>query len=474
MIFKKLILQYEGKERTFNFSKKCLIFSKENSVGKSTVLRLLFWALGYPVPGTYKMRFSEVKTSIFFEQDGKKYRVNRNNKQIELLIAGETINSWLLTGRDEEWLAQIWGVSSLHVVRNILGAIYMDQDKGWTLLNRGKVIGNISFNVRDLLIGLQGNEADPDTSLVKLDNMNRTLAQVNQLLKIVNMSEEQEEHESGNYGYQTIDQEYKNLKLKKRVQNKELAELRQQLRSEKIGKRYILSSNIIIKFNGTEIPVTEDNLLNVDDNLEYLREKITMIQKNIELLTFRISSIEEKLTHKTASLFEEDDVVNETMNEISKIPINATFLEVKKRELQKSISKLNESIEKEFLTKNNLIGEAQNWINVFAKILNVQDVIKEKEYIFTRNLKSISGTIYYKIVFCFKMAYIKVMENHLQMKFPIVLDSPSGREVTNRNIQAVIGILNKYFPQNQIIISSINHYKLDGVKELEIDKSIFE
>ena len=30
----------------------------------------------------------------------------------------------------------------------------MDQDKGWTLLNRGKVIGNISFNVRDLLIGL--------------------------------------------------------------------------------------------------------------------------------------------------------------------------------------------------------------------------------------------------------------------------------------------------------------------------------
>ena len=92
----------------------------------------------------------------------------------------------------------------------------------------------------------------------------------------------------------------------------------------------------------------------------------------------------------------------------------------------------------------------------------------------THDIKSISGTQYYKVVFSFKMAYIKVIEKYTNVKLPVVLDSPSGREVTQANIKKVIDIVNKYFEDNQIIIASIYDYKLNGKKKIKIKNKIFE
>lgn len=103
------------------------------------------------------------------------------------------------------------------------------------------------------------------------------------------------------------------------------------------------------------------------------------------------------------------------------------------------------------------------------------DVIKSHtNYLLTHDIKSISGTQYYKVVFAFKMAYIKVIEKYTNVKLPIVLDSPSGREVTQANIKKVIDILNKYFEDNQVIIASIYDYELNGKKKIEIKNKIFE
>ena len=38
--------------------------------------------------------------------------------------------------------------------------MYVDQDKGWTLLNRGTVIGKIKFSIEELLAGLNGFDLD--------------------------------------------------------------------------------------------------------------------------------------------------------------------------------------------------------------------------------------------------------------------------------------------------------------------------
>ena len=46
-------------QKVYNFSDKCLIYSDENSRGKTTLLRMLLFALGYNIPPTKKISFSK-------------------------------------------------------------------------------------------------------------------------------------------------------------------------------------------------------------------------------------------------------------------------------------------------------------------------------------------------------------------------------------------------------------------------------
>lgn len=87
---------------------------------------------------------------------------------------------------------------------------------------------------------------------------------------------------------------------------------------------------------------------------------------------------------------------------------------------------------------------------------------------FTSNLKELSGAVLHKTVFAFRLAYIKAAEKILDIKLPIILDSPSGKEVDPENIQLMMNILQRDFPKNQIIIASIFTYKFDKVNMIEI------
>ena len=109
-------------------------------------------------------------------------------------------------------------------------------------------------------------------------------------------------------------------------------------------------------------------------------------------------------------------------------------------------------------------------------MLNVEDYLNsDKNFVFTSDLKSLSGTVLHKIVFCYKMAYIIEMQKYLGLTLPIVLDSPSGREVDQKNIEDMFDILNDEFRDNQIIIASIFKYSRFDVDELiEIKRNLLE
>lgn len=93
---------------------------------------------------------------------------------------------------------------------------------------------------------------------------------------------------------------------------------------------------------------------------------------------------------------------------------------------------------------------------------------------FTSNLKELSGAVLHKTVFAFRLAYIKAAEKILDIKLPIILDSPSGKEVDPENIQLMMNILQRDFPKNQIIIASIFTYKFDKVNMIEIKDRLIE
>lgn len=70
MIIKSLELKETAfDESSDNFSdKRNLIFSKRNSLGKSTFLRLLFYSLGYQIPNMKGALFRKIETKITFEE----------------------------------------------------------------------------------------------------------------------------------------------------------------------------------------------------------------------------------------------------------------------------------------------------------------------------------------------------------------------------------------------------------------------
>ena len=84
---------------------------------------------------------------------------------------------------------------------------------------------------------------------------------------------------------------------------------------------------------------------------------------------------------------------------------------------------------------------------------------KVKIDIFTHNLKSKSGAILHKLVFIFKMAFIKALSKKIGYPIPIFCDSPNGREVEHSTIRKILAIIKRDFSDHQLFIASIFDYK---------------
>ena len=89
-------------------------------------------------------------------------------------------------------------------------------------------------------------------------------------------------------------------------------------------------------------------------------------------------------------------------------------------------------------------------------------------------MKELSGAVLHKTVFAFRLAYIIEIEKFLNIKLPVILDSLSGKEVDQTNIQLMVNILKRDFSNNQIIIASIFQYDFDSVNLIEIKNRLIE
>lgn len=66
-----------------------IVFSKDNSVGKTTLLRMLMYALGYPIPNTRGIRFSDYETILtVIGVAESEFVLTRNRDYIEITCDG--------------------------------------------------------------------------------------------------------------------------------------------------------------------------------------------------------------------------------------------------------------------------------------------------------------------------------------------------------------------------------------------------
>ena len=468
----KVINGYESK--LFEFGEKTEIHSDINSVGKSTLLRLLFYAMGYPIPSTKKIRFSKLQTKLVLETE-KEIILSRRDNNISLEIEGVTEN--LELPRDLYYiLGKVFETSNINVLESLLGCIYLDQDKGWTLLNRGTVIGGIKFKVETLIEGI--SEKDIANLKIEVEKITSELKRLKELQKIVLFqSENFNLMEQSNFQSNKSSDIEKDILIVRSNKNellKKLSTLKELATKNEGYLSYIESLGLSVRCSTGEIvELSRDNILGFDD-----------IQKIIDLRIFHLNQEIDKLSKREIEPKQEIENSQYLVRVENPIKLFEQRLQL--------IVAPREIIEDEIRRLKQRKKELENYIKIslrddtyqnlfdnilkFATKLGVEEYLNiDKNFVFTSDLKSLSGTVLHKLVFCYKMAYITEIQKYLGITLPIVLDSPSGREVDQKNIEDMFNILNTDFRYNQIIIASIFKYsEFDADKLIDIQESLLE
>ena len=480
MIFKSIYLKEGLFKRRIDFSKEVnLIHSDKNSKGKTTLLRFMLYALGYNIPNTKKIKFNQCEVELIVENEKKEeIKLVRNNLPIIQIEKNKKKKVYVIPEQQDELQEMVFGIENKDIISNLLGVYYIDQEKGWTLLNRGIVIGSIHFNIEELIRGLSGINC---TDLIEKETqLKRKISKYKQMLSIAEYQQilQNEKGLVTNSYEDKIDSELDSLLIKQREIKEELRRIDKILSDNKHFKKFVIEMKLLVKTSSGEIvPVTENNIVGLNDAIELLVTKRKLTFARFVDVTSKIEKKQKKFDKEYEQLkfFELVNQLEIFDKRISSIPLNRIIIKQEITNLEKEVKDIREEISR--ITKNNnTIGSYIFEIIIkYATELKIVDKNSiSPTYLFTSNLKELSGAILHKTVFAFKLGYISAIKKKLNIKLPILLDSPTGKEVDQENIKLMMNILKRDFSDHQIIIASIFEYDFNNVNTIEIKNRLIE
>lgn len=452
-----------------------LIHSARNSRGKTTLMRFILYGLGYNIPGTKKIHFGRchVKIAVFVEHLGE-IELERNSENIIEMKTKNGSKQFVLPVQQHELHSILFKNTNENILNNLLGCFYVDQEKGWTLLNRGVVIGSIHFNIEELIRGLSGTDCSDLIS--KKQKATKELNKYQEMHSVA-LYREQLQQENGDLSGDSfsdeLDSEMDQLNIQLHQAKRELKRIDQTLEDNKRFRKFIEELRLFVKSpEGSTFCVTQENLVGFEDATSLLQAKRKMIllqqsriQEQLNKLQAQKEEEAQQLSFlKTVSPIEAFD------KRVSQLPINAVSVKREVERLTKEIHDLQEKITAVTKRNSNVTPSMAATIIKYCTELgiNTEETPITESYLFTSNLKELSGAVLHKTVFAFRLAYICEVERVLSIHLPILLDSPSGKEVDQYNVDAMVHILKRDFSDHQIIIASIFEYNFPVVKTIEI------
>ncbi len=467
MIIKSLTIREDMNMCKDSFSEgRTLVYSDTNSKGKSTYIRFFFYALGYQIPQMKNVHYDNISTEMVLEEKEKEYIIKRDSNIFSVTnIINEETFYYTLPSEHEAFLAYIFEYDNIKVLKNILGIIYVDQDKGWSLLNRGKVIGKISFSIEELLAGI--NKVDCDDLLEEKRRLKEDKKKYLALLSIQDLSDEVYE-KNGEIFISDIEKELQSkislCNLKITTLKKSLKEIEEVLKADQKFYEYIDKMNLVVEQDGIAIPVNRKTIKNAVSNMEILKARRGILLVEIE----KNHREKHDLKNKLDDYLHNNTVISMLMGPSSDIIINKQLANVHVEqetvqnllnEVTDRLSVVNKALKSRIKTNNPYIDKVYKYVLKYATILGIADKLTGKsDYIFTDDLKSMSGAILQKMVFAFKVAFLKVIEEEMDTKLPMVLDSPRGKELDDANAKLIDGLIESELCDNQVIIASIYEF----------------
>ncbi len=460
----EIINGFENK--TFNFKNGFNeIYSLENSKGKTTLLRILLHSMGYQVPATVGFKtFDKIITKLSITNNKKKFIIERCGPNVQLNIGEQQLN-YILPLQENELHAMIYGINDALILDNILATFYIDQDKGWALLNRGKIVGNNRFNIEDFITGL----SEKDVSQITLE-IEKVEAELKKYRFLLETAEYKKELEHNDTLFETSADKNKKLQKNRTLLIHQKREVEKNIKDvEKISKTnseiiyWIEKMKIsVVDDNGNIITLNRKNILNYDANKEYLDAKRRSLSLELTKINNQINKIEKELADNNTlldikSIADEMDQTIQNMN-IDYYKINSIV-----NDLSKKRSDLKKKLDDIFANSNNFLEEIFEDVKKYTSIFGIADRIpNDVKFILTRQLKGFSGKVLNQLTFSFKLAYIKQIKKKYNVILPIIIDSLKSGELTDLAANNMLDVLQKDFSEHQIIIASV--YKYDVCK----------
>ena len=135
MIFKSIFLKEGMSARTINFTDGVnLIHSQSNSRGKTTLLRFMLYGLGYNIPDTKNIKFDRCEVKCTVENEQGEFVVSRWDTDFMTVRFKDKEITYMLPEELHKFHSILFGTENADTLNNLLGAFYLDQEKGWTLL----------------------------------------------------------------------------------------------------------------------------------------------------------------------------------------------------------------------------------------------------------------------------------------------------------------------------------------------------
>lgn len=456
-----------------------LIYSKQNSRGKTTLLRFILYSLGYSIPNTRNIKFEHCNVEILINTEacGDIKLIRKGN--VIFVVYNDTRLSYVLPEQQNELHSLIFGTTSRNILNNLLGAFYVDQEKGWTLLNRGVVIGSVHFTIEELIRGLSGIDCE---KLIKMEEkLSRELGKYRQMFSIAKY-QETIETEKGHLAVDNYDEvistELNQLQIVRNSLNRELRNLNNAIKDNKIFSKQISELKLLVKTTNNEIiNVNENNIVGFNDSIEYLTAKHKLVSAQLSTVLKKINDYEmqQKKDDEQLSFWESESITQMFDRKIVSLQLNAVKISEEIKHLEKELKNIRKLISEKTRVNNDVIDSLYKNALKYIRELNVDvNPTLGISYLFTHNLKELSGAVLHKTVFAFRLAYIREIEQKIRIKLPIILDSPSGKEVDKENISLMMEILKRDFSDHQIIIASIFKYNFPAPNIIEIKNRLIE
>ena len=468
MWIKHICIEEPPNKKEFTFHPGInLIHSHNNSYGKTTLLRFILYGLGFTIPNLEKLHMEQCFVTITVIHGDRTIIINRHESDISV----EEFNEKTYYRTPRELMAarsKIFNSDNKQLLESILGAMYIDQERGWTLLNRGKVIGSNEFQIESFLNSIAKD--DVESLIIEKNKLSRELERYKQLLTLSDRQRTIDDFDKKRINLSEIESvqtSLDSLNIQLKSLKKEEKRIKESIKDNKKFIDYIDQMKLVIKVGGEIIPLTHDMIVTCPDNMSFLEARLEVTRMSISKITEKMIKTESEL-NKLLDEKKSDEIIEAySIIPISKINIDSEKIQSSINLMKNRLSILNKQIESaqdktKITTKlDSLILRNADELNVSQYIQNASRPLCKIE-----KLKGFSGTKYRKVILSYRLAYASLIEEVEKLTLPLIIDSPSG-EVDDTNLSEMVNIFPKLYSHHQVIIASI-----DSLDSLEKDMTI--